>query len=372
MNNLQPYRTITRPQAVKLILALGRGDENSAKPLTVMCVGPMGSGKSALFYDLQKALPDYLCCFVDCTTCEAGDLLMPVIVDKDTDKPRLIFAPADTMGFHSDKPVMLFADELDKSPRAIQNVFNRVAHEGRLGQYELPKGSFMVATSNRKGEGLGDSRAANMRDRTVSIDIMMPSSSEWIEQYALGANVHPTILTAVSENTQMLQDVSEVSKPEDNPYIFHPDALDREHFTSCRSLDNASRALYRMEREKMGSDVIGHVLAGIVGHVAAGEITATHALHADLPRYDDVLKSPTTAKLPSKSAAICLFVYTAIQRSEPKHIASLMTYMKRLPLEQQAMFFFGLLRTPKAASLTPENGMIEWANENDWTITLNN
>lgn len=365
-----PYGTITRSQAVKTVLSLGKRDE-WGKGLVCLIRGPMGSGKSDMLNDLARALPTHTPIFFDCTVKEAGDALMPKIIEKDG-KNILTFVPADDLGFHLDSPVILFCDEIDKANRAIQNVTNRIFHEGKLGLHSLPEGSIVCGTSNRASEGLGDNRQANMRDRTVSIDILMPSSSEWIEQYALGANVHPTVLTTVSEITQMLQDFSEVSKAEDNPYIFHPDALDREHFTSCRSLDNASRALYRAERDNLPSDVIAHILSGIIGKPAAAEMIAIHTLHNDLPRYDDVIKSPTTAKKPDKSAAMCLFVYTAIQRAEPSHIGPLIQYLERLPLEQQAMFFFGVMRSPKAAALTPENGMIQWGARNAWTVQDNN
>jgi MoxR-like ATPase len=358
------YGSVTRSEAMKTIIALSKGDEWGS-PLTVLVTGPMGSSKSAMFHDLQRALPTHDGYFHDCTTNEAGDLLMPSVTDKDAEVPKLRFAPAETLGFTNKRPVFIFADELDKAPKAIQNVFNRIAHEGALGNYVLPPGSFMVATSNRTEEGLGDNRQANMRDRTVSIDIKMPDSKEWIENYALGANVHPTVLTTVSEIPDMLADFRDVTKAADNPYIHHP-SENREHGTSCRSLANASKALYRLEKDGLSASVIAHVLTGIIGAPAAAEMISIHTLHNELPRYDEVIKSPEKAKIPSKSAAMCLFVYTAIQRAEPKDVASLMKYVQRLPLEQQAMFFFGVIRSPKAAQLTPENGMIDWGRTNSW------
>ncbi len=369
MNIKSPYASITRKEAVKTILSLGLADK-TGKGLTVLVRGPMGSGKSAMLADLSKALPSHLPIFFDCTTKEAGDAIMPKITEKDG-RNVLTFVPADDLGFHLDKPVILFCDEIDKANRAIQNVTNRIFHEGKLGLHSLPEGSLVCGTSNRSEEGLGDNRQANMRDRTVSIDILMPSSSEWIQDYALGADVHPTVLTTVSEIPTMLQDFSEVSKPEDNPYILHPLAMDREHGTTCRSLDNCSRALYRAERDGLGDNVIAHVLQGIIGAPAAAEMISIHTLHADLPRYEDVLKSPETVPLPKKAAAVCLFVYTAIQKAQAKDITPLMTYVKRMPMEQQAMFFFGVTRSPKAAVLTSENGLIDWAGSNRWLVTNN-
>lgn len=362
------YETIKRNEAVKTILSLGQRDEHG-KGLTVLVRGPMGSGKSAMLDDLARALPTHTPIFFDCTTKEAGDALMPKIIEVERNGKManaLTFVPADDLGFHLESPVILFCDEIDKANRAIQNVTNRIFHEGKLGLHTLPEGSIVCGTSNRVSEGLGDNRPANMRDRTVSLDIAMPSSEEWIMDYALPNNVHPTVITAVSENPQFLQDFMDVAKPEDNPYIMHPDALDREHGTSCRSLDNGSRALYRGERDGLSSGVIAHVLQGIIGAPAAAEMISIHTLHSELPKKEDIRKSPETAKIPSKAAAMCLFVYTAIQWAEPKDVAPLMTYLKRLPLEQQAMFFFGVTRSPKAPMLTPENGLIEWGKAQGW------
>jgi len=362
------YETIKRSEAVKAILSLGQRDEHG-RGLTVLVRGPMGSGKSAMFDDLAKALPNHVPIFFDCTTKEAGDALMPKIVEEERNGKKvnvLTFVPADDLGFHLDKPVILYCDEIDKANRAIQNVTNRIFHEGKLGSYTLPEGSIVCGSSNRVNEGLGDNRPANMRDRTVSLDIAMPSGEDWIMDFALPHNVHPTIITAVSEMPQFLQDFMEVSKPEDNPFILHPDALDREHGTSCRSLDNASRALYRAERDGLPDSVVAHILAGIVGHPAAQEMISIHTLHSELPTKEQIRKDPMNAKIPSKSAAMCLFVYTAIGWCEPKDVGNLITYLKRLPLEQQAMFFFGVTRSPKAPMLTPENGLIDWGRENSW------
>ncbi len=369
-----PYGDISRSETRQVLLSIGMPDEHG-KGLTVVVAGPAGSGKSALQDDLARSLPTHLPVYFDCTTKEAGDAMMPKIIeqaDKDG-KVRhvLTFVPASDLGFHLDKPIILLCDEIHKANRAIQNVTCRIFHEQKIGEYALPKGSLVWGASNLGEEGFGDNRMAYMDNRVVNLTMKMPTSEEWITDYALGAGVHPTVLTTVSEVPTMLQDFREVSKAEDNPYIFHPNALDRKQFTTCRSLDNASRALYRAERDGLPPGVTAHILSGIIGGAAAAEMIAIHTLHNDLPRYEDVLKTPDKAKIPTKSAAICLFVYTAIQRAEPKHVASLMTYIQRLPLEQQAMFFFGVIRSPKAAQLTPENGMIEWGAKNSWLVQNN-
>ncbi len=371
-----PYSDVSRSEVIKVILSAGRRDEHG-KGLCVIVAGPTGSGKSAILDDLKKSLPNHTPILCDLTTKEAGDLLMPKVVERE-DKLYLTFAPSDELGFNVDGPVILCFDELHKGNRAIQNATCRILHEGKIGNNVLHPDSIVWGTSNLGEEGFGDNRLAYMDNRVVNLTMKMPTSAEWIEGYALGANVHPTVLTTVSEITQMLQDFREVSKPEDNPYIFHPNASDRRAFTSCRSLDNASRALYRAERDNLPASVLGHILSGIIGAPAAAEMTAIHLLHDSLPRYEDVIKDPKNAKLPQEpkesrfnAAAMCLFTYTAIQRAEPKHVSALMTYIQRMPIEIQAMFFFGVIRSPKAAQLTPENGMIAWGKDNSWTVRDN-
>ena len=44
---------------------------------TVLLQGDMGNGKSSVLKMLSKELPDHIPCYVDCTTKDLGDIMMP-------------------------------------------------------------------------------------------------------------------------------------------------------------------------------------------------------------------------------------------------------------------------------------------------------
>ena len=68
----KPYSSITLTQAADLISAIG-------DTVTVLVQGEIGVGKSSILKTLQKQHPDYVTCYVDITTKDVGDFLIPQV-----------------------------------------------------------------------------------------------------------------------------------------------------------------------------------------------------------------------------------------------------------------------------------------------------
>ena len=62
---------------------------------------------------------------------------------------RSIFCPPRVLLPEDDKPFCLFLDELPASPPDVQKAFYSLLLERRLGEYRLPKGTWVVAAGNR-------------------------------------------------------------------------------------------------------------------------------------------------------------------------------------------------------------------------------
>ena len=62
---------------------------------------------------------------------------------------RSVFCPPRVLLPDDDKPFCLFLDELPAAPPDVQKAFYSLLLERRIGEYHLPKGTWVVAAGNR-------------------------------------------------------------------------------------------------------------------------------------------------------------------------------------------------------------------------------
>jgi AAA domain (dynein-related subfamily) len=128
---------VTLSQAKELVRCLADSE-------SVLLLSPPGVGKSAAIEQAAK---------------EAGlavrSLLGTQIAPEDVSGvPKLIgdravFCPPRLLLPEDDKPFCLFLDELPAAPPEVQKAFYSLLLERRVGEYHLPKGTWVVAAGNR-------------------------------------------------------------------------------------------------------------------------------------------------------------------------------------------------------------------------------
>jgi len=331
--NLETF-ALNHNQIVDAILARGTN-------VTLLIEGHMGIGKTSLLHMLADELPEHTPMYFDCTNKDVGDISIPKMKeDNDTDYVR--FAPNEEFGIQHGKPVLLMLDEFGKANRAVKAALTRVILERMVGQYKLPEGSIVFATTNLAGEGVGDELLAHQSDRVTRVRMRKPTADEWIE-WGINNSVHPTVLGWVKENPHVLQSYEDVANPADNPYIFHPREK-RAAFVTPRSLAMASQWLH--DKDNIDDQTLTAMLIGTVGMRAALDMSAFIKLADQLPKLKDIKDSPETAPVPTSAAAICMVVYRTLATIEADWVSAWMTYMGRLDPEAQGLFANGV-RAPK-------------------------
>ena len=357
------YDSVSLKQAVAIIRAQAESDD----PITYVFEGEIGIGKSAMLTILEQQLGDkYYYCYVDMTVKDVGDFLVPFIREVNGQQVTS-FIPNEEFGFHLGKPVVMMLDEVGKTSKAVLNCALRLINEQKLGMYSLPAGSIVIGTTNLAREGVGDVFPPHARNRVAFCKIRKPSADEWVTDYALMAGVAPEIIQAVTSFPDMLASFEDYENPADNEYIFHPGAS-RPAFTSPRSLEKAGKIIVA-QRGKIGNDELTHILKGTVGARAAMDIMVSVNLNADLPRWEDIIKSPEKTEVPKSAAAVCMLIYQAVQRTDKTNISKWLTYCKRFSKEQQALFATTMMRTSKSTMLGLEKDFIAWAGSHDWLFS---
>jgi hypothetical protein len=350
------YKSITLKQTADLIQAVG-------SHTTVLAQGEMGIGKSSILKTLKAKLGDkYHYCYGDMTTKDVGDFLVPKI--RTIDGVEVCsFIPNEEFGFHFDKPIVLMLDEIGKAPKEVMNACLRLMLERQLGTYSLPEGSIVFATTNLSVEGVGDNLPPHARNRLSVVKVAKPNAEEWIENYALDNGILPEVILAVKQFPQMLVSFEDVQDPKDNEYINDP-RMPRPAFVTHRSLEKASNIL--RDTKGMPDTVISHALIGTIGQRATYDMMAMVKLANDLPDWESIIKSPDTTKVPDSPSAVCMLVYSAVQRIEKDSVNAWVKYMGRISKEAQGLFATSVMRTKKASTVGTSKEFIKWATDNNY------
>mgnify|MGYP003630679953 CR=1 FL=1 len=338
---------VTLAQAANAIRTLGASN-------TILLRGQPGIGKSAIFSQLKREMPDYHACYIDVANLDLGDLGMPVV-----DRERMIteFAPSSRFGLARDqkKPVLLMLDELGKpSSKGILNMLLPVILERRLGDVQLPTGSIVFATTNLDTDGVGDMIPAHAYNRMTVVNVANPPADIWITNWAMKNHIHPAVMAFAHEYPQVFE--CYVDNPQDkNPYNFNPMTGNTKTFVSHRSLAKASNIV--AAREELGEAFLP-LLAGTIGESAARDLEAMVNLSEALPSRKLVAKDPEGTKLPQGTAARFLMAFSLSASVNEETIDAYLTYMERVggeSFEAYSLFVMSLASNDQKVGMACRN-----------------
>ena len=93
------------------------------------------------------------------------------------------------------KNTLLLLDEITSCPRRVQVAAYQLILDRRIGQYQLPEGTFVVGLGNREDDdGVYIQLAGPLADR-FEIHYIEPDFEGWKRDFALKNNVHPYVVS---------------------------------------------------------------------------------------------------------------------------------------------------------------------------------
>jgi hypothetical protein len=161
----------------------------------------------------------------------------------------------------------------------------------------------------------------------------------------------------------MFASFEEIIDPKDNEYINDPRAP-RPAFVTHRSMEKASDILKATKH--LDENIVGASLVGTIGKRATYDMMAMVKLANDIPSWDTIMANPDKAQVPESPAAVCMLVYSAVQRIEKDNINKWVKYMNRLAKEAQGLFATSVMRTSKASTVGTSTEFIKWATANNY------
>lgn len=352
MSKLDFGKRVSLSQAAKAILA---------SPKLRYCLeGEPGIGKSSLTEVLRAVLTKHEFSYVDMASLDLGDTAMPWI-DKETNTTR--YAPNARFKLHLGKPVCINLDEFSKGARPVQNMLHPMLEKSkpRLGDLFIDEESYIFMTGNLSSDGVGDKLAAHTANRVVRLKVRKPDADEWLA-WAVNHDVDPVVMAFVNQFPHVMASYLDEGQ-ESNPYIFNPRKV-QDAYASPRSLETASDIV--KARGQVDSDTTIACLAGAVGEACARDLYAFIEYQDQLPKWNDIIDTPMTAKIPDSAGACSVVVFSAVTKVDKTNIAKFMEYIGRFEPEWQAAFAINVARNPqKQAVAFSSKAFADWVQKNE-------
>ena len=239
-----------------------------AKRRPVFLWGPPGIGKS----DVVKQIGED-------TNREVVDVRLALWEPTDikgipyynADQGKMVWAPPAELPTDPDSTAIIFLDELNSAPPAVQAAAYQLILNRRVGTYELPKGVDVVAAGNREGDrGVTYRMPAPLANRFVHLEMKVDFDD--FQDWATLNKVHPEVVGYVGFAKQDL-------------YDFDPKSSSKA-FATPRSWVFVSDLL---QDDDIDNETLTNLVAGAVGDGLANKFMAHRKIAGKLPKAGDIL-----------------------------------------------------------------------------------
>ena len=187
------------------------------------------------------------------------------------DLGTMVWAPPAELPTNEDSTAIIFLDELNSAPPAVQAAAYQLILNRRVGTYKLPDGVDVVAAGNREGDrGVTYRMPAPLANRFVHLE-MKVDFDDW-QDWATLNKVHPDVVGYVGFAKQDL-------------YDFDPKSPSKS-FATPRSWSFVSDLL---EDDDTDNETLTTLVSGAVGDGLAVKFMAHRKIASKLPKAEDIL-----------------------------------------------------------------------------------
>lgn len=314
-----------------------------AIPLNIptMMWGPPGVGKTELTGqvcdELGKKMID-----VRLNIRAPEDMRGLPIVDRANDTVRWA-APSELPFEGSDHPddCVIFLDEINTAPPAMQVVGMQLVHERRCGEHKLKPGVRIIAAGNRQSDRAAANRMGSaLANRFMHVEVAADLDGWCV--WALKNNVPAELVAFLRLRPKYLHqfDPNRIVNPTPRTWVM------------------ASRVVHT----SVSQPVMLATLTGLVGQGYAAEFMSFLKMYRQLPNPDAILLNPGTADVPTQPDVMYATMGALAAHVTESKMGALCQYIERMPPE------YGVCAMKDAIAAKPElvntHGYIEWASAN--------
>jgi MoxR-like ATPase len=245
---------------------------------------------------------------------------------------------------------VLFLDELPQGSPSVTNSLTPLIHDRIMGEkYRLPDGWQIVAAGNRKEDQANTSKlGAQVYNRFMHFNVNADVKS-WAEyQITQGSDGR------VPAYVRMV------------PSDLHSYKKNDIAFATPRQWSKVDELV---SEEEIKGDLLEQIIASLIGTELAGKIVGFLLMIHQLPTWNEISKSPDTARLPEPGAEQIMGAYYAIMgmcgnRADFDTIDNAMTYVARIPNREIQQTFVLELQIKKP-ELMASQAVSKWRSLNN-------
>jgi hypothetical protein len=187
------------------------------------------------------------------------------------EKGAMVWAPPAELPTDPESTAVIFLDELNSAPPAVQAAAYQLILNRKVGTYSLPKGVDIVAAGNREGDrGVTYRMPSPLANRFIHLEMKIDFDD--FQEWAVMNAVHPEVVGYVGFAKQDL-------------YDFDPKSPSKA-FATPRSWVFVSDLL---KDDDTDIDTLHNLIAGAVGDGLAVKFMAHRKIAGRLPKAEDIL-----------------------------------------------------------------------------------
>ena len=245
---------------------------------------------------------------------------------------------------------IIFIDEADKADPDVKKILGEAALSRRLGPHTLPDSWVVWMAGNRSIDRSGSTKELDhLINRRTEVELT-DDLDGWTE-WALPNGVSSTTIAWANHNPHIL---FEERPKEQGPWCTPRSAVEADRYLTLASKYNDGKV-------PTDTDIIEEV-QGMIGPGGAAQLFAFFRLQEEMPKFEEIVASPTRAKCPDAPDAQMLVCFNLAHRTDADTIQPCITYMDRMPKEFATTFAVAACKQNPRMAINP--AIRAWAKDN--------
>lgn len=227
------------------------------------------------------------------------------------------FAPFFMKEFNTEKPTILFLDELPQAPLANLNLMAQLVNERRIGEHRLPKNVTIVTAGNPMSARAGTVQLpSQLKDRLTHLSI--ETDHEGFRTYALARGFRPEITSFLNDRPEWLQK-------------FDPAA------DACPSPRSWARTNAILGLTLKDSSLRG-AIKGQIGDAGVTDFYGYLKMYNDIIPAEEIFANPETSEVPTAPDVMYALCSNLAHKANDDNAEAIVTYIKRFTSKEYAAF----------------------------------
>ena len=287
---------------------------NALADVPSMIWGPPGIGKSDIAYQFANSMNAKLfelrANLFDPVDVRGG---LKVVEQADGTYRTRYGVPEDYPDTDYQGAVVLFIDELPNAPKATQNALLQLLLNKRIGTYELPANTIILAAGNRAQDRAAVHEMPTPVRNRFAHYTLEANVDDWV-RWAMNHGVHDSITSFIRMRPSLL---------------YSTDGTDYA-FPSPRTWTMLDRKLPHMADDFYGC-------SSMIGDGPAGEYLSYKAIYKDMPDIDTIIEKPSTTTVPTDTSILFAVSGALASRADSDNFTDIMRFVRRMPAEYQVI-----------------------------------